>query len=354
MTVDGERRQMAMHRRRKHLPASLAKLLALFRRPASKKRPRSRWVSGIAAAADGRLDTRPAVPPQRRFLLFTPPNFTLREHLPLVVMLHGCTQSAKEFAAGTRFNELARRHRFLVLYPEQNRTANPVRCWNWFDPACQRGRGEVAIVMAMVEKIARLYPVDANRIYVAGLSAGGALAGLLARFHGATFAAAAIHSGLAPGAADSMFAAARAMRGAAPLVVDAQVFAVTAASGESPPPVMVIHGDADRVVVARNGAQIVGFMLGAHAAPSGEGDEPGELPSHRSQSREVAASASAREHVVTDHYIDERLVIRDVRIRGLGHAWSGGDERHAYHDARGPKATNMIWGFFAALVRPAR
>jgi poly(hydroxyalkanoate) depolymerase family esterase len=342
---------MAVHRRRRRLPAALSKLLALWRRPASKKRSRSRWVSGIATAVDGRLDARPSVAPRRRFLLFTPPNLSLRERLPLVVMLHGCTQGAKEFAAGTRFNDLARRHRFLVLYPEQSRAANPMRCWNWFDPACQRGQGEVAIVASMVDKIARLYPVDAERIFVAGLSAGGALAGLLARFHGSTFAAAAIHSGLAPGAADSVLGAARAMRGAASLDHDAQVFEMSGAGGRAPPPVMVIHGDADRVVVARNGTQIVGLMLGAHAALARQGEDEDAPPSQRSMIREIPESATAREHAVTDHYVDERLVIRDVRIRGLGHAWSGGDARHAYHDARGPKASNMIWAFFADLAK---
>lgn len=351
---------MISHLRKKRLRAAFDKFLSfLLRRPESRpqperrrpKRPRSQWASGIATSAVGRLSIWPAVAPTRRYLLFMPPGVEARERLPLVVMLHGCRQNAKAFAAGTRMNELAKRHRFLVLYPEQSKTANPMKCWNWFDPACQRAKGEVAIVTAMVEQVKQLYPVDPARIYVAGLSAGAAMAGLLALFHADTFAAAAIHSGLPPGAANSALGAGAAMRHGVSIAAEADVLQALHSSADTIPPVIVIHGDADETVAESNGTEAVRFMLEAHLALAEESPPGKGTPRQESQARTVAASAKVRPHTVTDHYVNGRLAVCDVRIEGLGHAWSGGDADHAYHDAKGPNASGMIWAFFSGIAK---
>ena len=148
----------------------------------------------------------------RAFKLFAPGGFE-GESLPLVVMLHGCTQDPDDFAAGTRMNELAQEHGFFVLYPAQAARSNAHKCWNWFAPGDQRrGAGEPALLAGMVRHVLQTHPVDADRVYVAGLSAGGAMAAILAREYPDVFAAAGVHSGLPPGAAHDVASAFSAMK----------------------------------------------------------------------------------------------------------------------------------------------
>ena len=194
----------------------------------------------------------------RGFKLFEPAGFEGRA-LPLVVMLHGCTQNPDDFAAGTRMNALAQEQGLYVLYPAQAPRSNAHKCWNWFPPGDQRrGQGEPALLAGMTRHVMATHRIDADRVWVAGLSAGGAMAAILAREYPDLFAAAGVHSGLPPGAAHDVVSAFSAMKSggrAAP--------ATSAAAGA---PLIVFHGDADGTVHALNGSLLIDAVLGSDPA----------------------------------------------------------------------------------------
>ncbi|WP_039919588.1 extracellular catalytic domain type 1 short-chain-length polyhydroxyalkanoate depolymerase, partial [Thauera linaloolentis] len=161
------------------------------------------WIAGQAIGPAG----------LRRFHLFRPPGVRNDERLPLLVMLHGCGQTAAQFAHSTRMNGIALRERFLVLYPEQDRTANPQGCWNWYDTRSRHADAEAATLLAAIDQVCLLYPVDREAVALAGISAGASMAALLAIRHPTRFRAVAMHSGVPPGSAHSAATALAAMRG---------------------------------------------------------------------------------------------------------------------------------------------
>ncbi|RYF41805.1 MAG: PHB depolymerase family esterase, partial [Comamonadaceae bacterium] len=193
---------------------------------------------------------------QRAYKLYIPPAAGDRP-LPLVVMLHGCTQDPDDFAAGTAMNALARAQGFYVLYPAQSQQANPQRCWNWFKHSHQqRGRGEPALLAGMTQAVMAQHAIDADRVYVAGLSAGGAMAAILAGAYPELYAAAGVHSGLAAGSASDLPSALAAMRQGGPLRT----------AGGQGVPTIVFHGDGDTTVHPANGEQVAAASAGADAA----------------------------------------------------------------------------------------
>ncbi|MEP7208685.1 MAG: PHB depolymerase family esterase [Casimicrobiaceae bacterium] len=261
------------------------------------------------------------------------------ESLPLVVMLHGCTQSPADFAAGTRMNALADQHRFVVVYPEQAGHANASRCWNWFRSEDQhRDRGEPSLLAGMTREVVAHYRIDARRVFVAGLSAGGAMAAILAAVYPELFAAVGVHSGLPCGAAHDVASAFAAMRGVAGDVAARPAGRAVPEAATPEVPVIVFHGSADQTVDARNGAAIVARAVGAHAR-----FRPLQTSIH------VSTPQDGRKYRRTVHADGTgRVLVEHWQLDGGGHAWSGGSPRGSFTDARGPDAsTEMIRFFFA-------
>ncbi|WGT63731.1 extracellular catalytic domain type 1 short-chain-length polyhydroxyalkanoate depolymerase [Variovorax paradoxus] len=270
------------------------------------------WVKGTFAHQGRSID----------YMLFVPAPTPERREAPqpLVVMLHGCTQNAADFAAGTRMNEHARACGATVLYPEQTQRANGQKCWNWFKSQHQqRGRGEPALLAALTQHVTQQQHADPCRIYVAGLSAGGAMADVLGHCYPDVYAAVGVHSGLPHGAAHDVASALSAMqRGAAP----------SFGHGTAPrPPTIVFHGDADKTVHASNGLAV---FAGATPVEVKEG----QSPSGRRFTRTLYAAPSG--YGDSEHW----------RLHGAGHAWSGGSPQGSYTQPEGVDASREILRFF--------
>ena len=261
-------------------------------------------------------------------------------------MLHGCKQDAQVFAEGTRMNALAERHDFIVVYPEQSRRANPFGCWNWFQPVVLLGSGEAAAIAGIVRRVMKRYRVDPARVYVAGMSAGGAMACVLANRYGSMFAACAVHSGLRYRAASSPGTAVAAMRRGSPNSALEAARQSTLASQPSAAfvPTLVIHGDRDETVNRINADQII-----EQTRTLAEYESVPPRPLIEIAERRVAGSHRA--YRLRDYARDGRIVLRRIIIEGLGHAWSGGDERHSFNDSQGPDASQLIRKFFSEFRR---
>jgi poly(hydroxyalkanoate) depolymerase family esterase len=256
----------------------------------------------------------------RPFKLYVPKR-SRSAQCPLLVMLHGCTQNPDDFARGTRMNALAEQHEFLVLYPMQRNRDNPARCWNWFRPGDQRRHGgEPALLAELTRHVMRQYDIDPTRVYVAGLSAGAAMAGILLREFPDLYAAAGMHSGLAPGAASDVGSALAAMHGHSEPPVPSH-------ESRCPMPVIVFHGDKDRTVVPSNAQRILaGHRLGKASVRRG----------YRGRSYEVTTYEPGPDHAAAESWL----------IEGAGHAWSGGDAQGSYADDIGPDASREMVRFF--------
>ncbi len=271
----------------------------------------------------------------RDYKLYVPANRTGRP-MPLVVMLHGCTQSPDDFAAGTRMNAAAEELGFLVAYPAQPSSANAQKCWNWFKPEDQgRDRGEPSLIAGITRQVMRDHPVDPERVYVAGLSAGGATAAILGSAYPDLYTAIGVHSGLPSGAARDLPSAFAAMRQGAPGTAPG-MGADTGSSGRTVPAI-VFHGDRDGTVHPSNGDAVAAQAV-AHPAAGKAGlratVERGQAPGGRAFSRTVHADPSGR--VLCEHWT----------IAGAGHAWAGGSPSGSYTDPTGPDATREMLRFF--------
>lgn len=248
----------------------------------------------------------------------------------LVVMLHGCTQTPEDFAAGTAMNAQAERHRLLVAYPAQTGADNAMSCWNWFRPGDQRrGAGEPAIIAGLTEGIVAEFGIARDRVFVAGLSAGGAMAAVMGATYPDLYAAVGVHSGLAHCAANDVLSAFAAMRGEA----DVALRPTSLPSSDTAPRVIVFHGTADTTVHPANAERIV--AAAQRVAPTGPlQSERGVSGDRRSYLRAVAARR------------DGTPGIECWMIQGGGHAWSGGDPSGSYTDPDGPDASAEMVRFF--------
>lgn len=270
------------------------------------------------------------------YLLHVPAGLETRG-APLLVMLHGCTQTPEDFARGTRMDALAGAQGYVVAWPAQSSSRNPNRCWNWFRGSDQqRDRGEPAMIAALTRHLVATLSLDARRVYVAGLSAGGAMAAVLADTHPELYAAIGVHSGLPTGLASDMPSAFAAMRkgGAGRRV---------AAAGATVPAI-VFHGDGDTTVHPDNARGLVEQSLGGRPAVADVHSTSG--------TREQAAGAGRRSETRTLHRAaDGRVLAEHWMIHGAGHAWSGGDASGTYTDPQGPDASAAMLRFFADCRR---
>ncbi len=276
----------------------------------------------------------------RAYRLYVPSGHT-GDPLPLVVMLHGGTQDAMTFATATGMNDVAERQAFLVAYPEQPSSANPGKYWNWFVPGHQgRDAGEPSLIAGITRQVTDRHGVDASRVYVAGFSAGGAMAAVMAAVYADLYAAAGVHSGLPYAAAGDMASAFAAMKQGPPRL---------ARLPARPLPLIVFHGDRDATVAPGNAAGLIDSVLAA-ASPD---RQPGTRPAAVTQGQ--VPGGRAYTHMCYQHPAGATLAERWT-IHQAGHAWSGGVPHGSYTDARGPDASAEFIRFFDEhpAVRPVR
>ena len=268
----------------------------------------------------------------RAYKLFVPSGYQ-GQPLPLVVMLHGCTQSPDDFAAGTRMNFMAEEQTCFVVYPAQRSDANQSKCWNWFRTADQRrDEGEPSLIAGITRQVMRDYSVDRKRVYVGGLSAGAAAAAVMGVTYPDLYAAVGIHSGLACGAATDMPSAFAAMRqggGPARSVIS---------SGGPPVPAIIFHGDRDTTVHPNNGDQVLEQAMGTTSTQ--KTIYRGQMPGGHAYTRTTHSDAGGRE------------ILEQWNIHGAGHAWSGGNTSGSYTDPQGPDATREMLRFFLGHSLP--
>lgn len=267
----------------------------------------------------------------RPYKLYVPSGYH-GQSVPLIVMLHGCTQSPDDFAAGTRMNATAEEHICLVAYPGQTSSANTHKCWNWFSAADQqRDAGEPSLIAGITREVMRDYAIDPRRVYIAGLSAGGAAAAIMGDAYPDLYAAIGVHSGLACGAARDLTSAFAAMKGhGGPAPRNGH----TAPVGSKPRvvPAIVFHGDKDTTVNPSNADAVV--------AQSGQG-----APLRRRVEKGQVAGGLAYSRILHADSIGETVVEQWV-IHGAGHAWSGGNRAGSYTLPQGPDATTEMVRFF--------
>lgn len=306
-----------------------------------------RFESGSNWSLKGFLAAAPFVLPSREFLVYIPKGRSNWRRAPLLVLCHGCKQTPEEFAQGTRITELADQHGFVVLLPRQKDTANPWRCWNWFDINTMKGAGEAAIVAKQIRFVRRRYRCNRKRVLVAGMSAGGAFAAVMGLRYPGLVTAVAAHSGLACGAAKSPLSAIMVMQNGPEQNVAAIGDEARAAAGRRalPIPLLAIHGQSDAVVAPRHATALIQqyLHLNGHASVLTPDAGSSELPAAESETRTTLPNG--RTQVVREWRSKGRLVARLVEVTGLGHAWSGGDAALAYNDAEAPDAAALVGAF---------
>jgi poly(hydroxyalkanoate) depolymerase family esterase len=265
---------------------------------------------------------------QRSYRLYIPANRPPTP-MPLIVMLHGCTQTPEDFAAGTGMNAVAEEFGCLIAYPAQPSGANAQKCWNWYRPEDQaRDRGEPALIAGLTRLIQREHHGDPARTYIAGLSAGGAAAIVMAAAYPDIFTAVGVHSGLPAGSAHDIPSAFAAMRSGS-----------TSQPHQTVLPTIAFHGLADSTVHPKNGDAVLSQALTA-------------MTDLRATTQQGVTDGGRQYHVSAHHHADGQSLAEHWQIEGAGHAWAGGNPAGSYTDARGPDASREMLRFFLQHVKP--
>lgn len=292
-----------------------------------------------------------AVAQRMRYWLYLPqrpPDSAGRDGWPLVVMLHGCQQTATQFAEGTRMNRLADDKGYAVLYPQQSLREHAQRCWRWYDRSTQQGGGDTVALAALIGTVCEQYGMDRRRVYAAGLSAGAGMAAVLALNHPELIAAVGLHSGPVFGAGHTPVGALHVMRRGAPAQAEAAIHGVLqrraapdvpAASASMPAmPALLIQGDDDEVVHPVNQQQLARQWLQLNGLPADAAPQVALKSAGRGAGRTT--------YEIRDHRVGRKVLLRAVRVAGLRHAWSGGDPALRFNAAGGPDASRMMLDFF--------
>lgn len=285
----------------------------------------------------------------RPYFVYTPLNYRVGMMVPLIVMLHGCEQTAADFAAGTQMNQLADSHTFIVVYPQEITSVNAARCWNWYDPSNQvRGSGEAASIAGIVESIEQdtaHWSIDAHRIYVAGLSAGAALSVMLGATYPDMFAAIGIHSGVEYQAATNPVDGGNALlRGGPDPVLQGQAAFAAMGGFARVVPTIVFHGTDDTITNPVNGDQVVEQwmqtdMLASHGAYSATFSSPTNTT--------VGQVEGGHRYTVNAWEDSNGSELQEYwKVDGMGHGWSGGSYGGSYTDPLGPDASAAMYAFF--------
>ena len=287
----------------------------------------------------------------RRYKLYIPGSYDGSKPLPLVVMLHGCTQDPDDIARGTRLNESAEAKSVLVVYPEQPETANPRKCWNWYEPAHQkRGEGEPALIAAITRRVMEDYRVDSRRVYVAGVSAGAAMAIAVALSYSELYAAVGSHSGIPYAAATTVMEALSVMQGkdGDPVILASKAKNAMGTHAR-PIPAIVFQGGSDHVVNAANAVHLVAQLLAVQGAPLDD--------KAITVMGEKVDSAGGYHYTRAVHGNSDGTIELWI-VQELGHAWSGGSADGTFTDPKGPNATNEMLRFFLehprTTIKPAK
>lgn len=280
-----------------------------------------------------------AWPVRLSYTVYTPPSAGTGS--PLVVMLHGCEQTALDLARGTRMHRLADLEGFLIAYPQQSRRGQRNRCWHWFQPDTAHGYAEADAIAGVISEVVARQALDPARVYIAGLSAGAGMAAMVALRHPGLVAALGMHSGTVVGDAHSATEGFRTMRRGTvrppaellePLLADPPRFPGM--------PAVIVQGERDTVVYACNGRQLLEQFAGLN----------GVLPASASAER-IYAAGTRREYLRIDVPAGRAAVVQLCQVKALGHAWSGGDGAVKFHAGEGPDASLLMWRFFKGRRR---
>ncbi|HEX4205421.1 MAG TPA: PHB depolymerase family esterase [Ktedonobacteraceae bacterium] len=286
----------------------------------------------------------------RPYYVYTPANYQVGTTVPMIVMLHGCTQNPTDFAAGTQMNALADQKQFIVVYPQQTSSYNSSDCWNWFQTADQaRGSGEPAIIAGIaqtVEQTSSQWTINPKQVYVAGMSAGAAMSVIMGATYPDIFAAIGVESGLEYQAATSLTAASTAqMQGGPNPAQQGQAAYNAMGSAARVVPTIVFHGTSDYTVYPVNGDQVVQqWMQTDHLASNNTYNASFGSPTSTTNGQ---APNGGRTYTVQTWSDNNGNEIQEYwKVNGMGHAWSGGSSSGSYTDPQGPSATQAMYNFF--------
>lgn len=287
------------------------------------------------------------------YLVYTPPSYQQGTELPLLLFLHGCMQDPYQLETASGMRTIADQNSFMIVYPQQNAASSPHRCWNWYDNRNQqRDSGELAILIGIVNQVKQNYSVDTNRVYVAGISSGGAITSNLASCYPDVFAAAFVHSGMSYDASNSPIEAITAPLSGSevvPTVAGANAYECAGAASQ-PIPLLIFHGTADTIVVLENANDtLVQFAQTNDYADDGtDNDSVIAQPTNT----ETIQNEGQHPYTIEDYEYESELLMQRYIVDGLWHMWSGGTGILPLSDPAAPNASQIMWDFFSAHSLP--